>query len=579
MALQNRKVNSYTARKTLTKTPNSLVSGAGGRANLAPIVSTRKMGAGERLQAPRMTAARQFEGVSSGLESAAPLVAKSVIDYVDDRNRMAATDAHSRLNEELSKIWLGYNEDVLQPDGTYKSVFRPGYANSKDRAAVDGYAGYETAVRAKYEELLDQLSPAEQKYFLAESVNTFTRFLNEGRRHAAGGLREWSAKSLKQDMARMGVDVNNLLVTGSTDQLMPYLQDQFEQIGNKYPVGEYEIEKRKNDILMSVAEYLSTQDNASNKIKLFRDSLVGEISIDSYVGMSKLHKAAIKAELTEARQQRRDAESAHKRRREETDRDLWERTRRKEKITENELDALFEAGLLTISAYRRYAKIHGITGPGLDDTSSVGRLAPRDMYDIETSIIKGEIGADDIPELAQNSSDQSHLFNLLKSTETYSMRDALRRADTITDKMIGTLPGVTATAGANVYSGVRRDVINFKNANPTQEPDLQTIVKENIERVLAVGTPSEKGGSLQVLEHMQPTAIPLAEGKTFIPKDYVSLYMQVQDLKSQYGVDSTDQLPPEIYRAVQKWYVYIRTHADLYNVPKNVRDTWQTIKD
>ena len=579
MALPNRQVRGYTAQQGLRPTGATLISSGAGRLAGPPGMRAQTVGTGQRLTPATMTAARESEGVSQGLSVAGEVISRSILSYIDDKNRLEAVEKQAQLSEELSRLWLGYTKQELQADGTYKDVFVPGFSSLENREAVDGYGSYEEAVRAKFDEVADSMSPAVQQHFMASAVNTLTGYLNNGRQHAAASLRTWSNEALSTEVSRVSREVNNFLVTGDTDKVLPYLVDQFSMIGNKYPMNPAKAEKFKNDALMQVAQFLSTQDNASNKIKLFRDSLKGEVSLDTYVGMSKLHKAAIKAELTETRQQRRDAESAHKRRREETDRDLWERTRRKEKITENELDALFEAGLLTIPTYRRYAKIHGITGPGLDDTSSVGRLAPRDMYDIETSIIKGEIGADDIPELVQNSSDQSHLFNLLRSTETYSTRDALRRADTITDKMIGALPGVTATAGANVYSGVRRDVINFKNANPTQEPDLQTIVKENIERVLAVGTPSEKGGALQVLEHMQPTAIPLAEGKTFIPKDYVSLYMQVQNLKSQYGVDSTDQLPPEIYRAVQKWYVYIRAHADLYNVPKNVRDTWQTIKD
>ena len=584
MALPNRQVTGYRAKQGLNpRGGGSLISAGAGKRQLGRGLTALGVGVGSRLQETRGTAARNFEGVSAGLDYFAENFGNAVLKYADDTARMSATEQHTRLTDELGKIWLGYNEKQLQPDGSYKDVFIPGYANSQGESAVKGYGAYEEAIRAKYAELTDSLSPAEQKYFIAMSANTLTGFLNNGRQHASASHTEWSNQTLDMEKARISRGVNDMLVKGDTNSVLAYLEDSFKILGSQFPVNPAEAEKRKNEILLDVSTYLSTQDQASNKVKLFRDSLTNEVSVDTYVKMTKLYQQAIDRELAEAERRERQALRADALKLREGTKKFWSDVHSGELFLQNDIDQLFQGGYIDHrtkdAAYKRF----GYEDPFL--ISNFEKLTAQEKATLETEIFLGTADEAEIVERVPRNEDLSHYFTLLRQTRQYNLRESLSALDDEIKYTVRRAPGIFMTDMASFRAKamglfMEEKQRRLKNGNNI-DPDHQTILRKALEelgheREAAIFPP----GDIQV-----NTADPAIKDPSVAlnykrvgklirqrPKDELSLDAFTRSLLSMYGVKEIKQLPPSLLKGVIDWRRYFKTQEQL---KKNALEAYQ----
>ena len=195
MALPNRLVKGYVAQQGLRSPGTSLLSNTG-RAAGSPRMATARLTEGGRIAPTQAFASRTFEGISGGLDYAQQAIPKAIISFLDQKNILSALKQKAAYQDEVSKLLYGYNEQVLQPDGSYKTEFKPGYTGLQGTEAVNSYGSYEEAVRAKHAELMDELEPAAQREFAVQSIEVLTGALTKGRQHAAGALKKASEDAL-----------------------------------------------------------------------------------------------------------------------------------------------------------------------------------------------------------------------------------------------------------------------------------------------------------------------------------------------------------------------------------------------
>ncbi len=296
MALPNRLVKGYTAQQGLRSPGTSLLSNTG-RAARPPRMATARLTEGGRIAPTQAFASRTFEGISGGLDYAQQVIPKAVISFLDQKNILSALKQKAAYQDEVSKLLYGYNEQVLQPDGSYKTEFRPGYTGLQGTEAVNSYGSYEEAVRAKHAELMDELEPAAQREFAVQSIEVLTGALTKGRQHAAGALKKASEDALDLELRQMTKSSSDFIKIGDFEGLKQHIFDNFSRLQNTYNFTEAQQLQTADKFIGMLIDNVGSADGAVENLEVLREQLGDNFSLNNYTQYNDTYYSAVDKDL------------------------------------------------------------------------------------------------------------------------------------------------------------------------------------------------------------------------------------------------------------------------------------------
>ena len=387
-------------------------------------ISPANIGTGGRIAPVRGTAAIESSGAAQGLPSFGQQVGTAMFNFLDAKTKLAATEMNMALEQRYSEIWLGKPEEQLQPDGTYKTVFKPGYANSEGMAAVDGYRGYADQLQAVYKEMMDGASSAVQKYFATYATETLSSYLTNGKRHAAASLKKWDEQMFAMEKMQISKGVHDRLVTGDLESIPKFLFDSISQMANRRPMNAAQAEKHKQDILSGMLDFMRVQENPADKIKIIKDMLGGEMSLSTYVHANQLYKGAMEEEYQLRKRAELDLRDAEKARHKEYD-DMYYKAILvdDDSINVNRIIADVEAGNLEPKRgvfYKDYLE----RKQRIEDSEPT--LTEWELHNYKKKILAGEMDDFDVNAMEANSSEKKELFNYYRSVQNGEVRADLK---------------------------------------------------------------------------------------------------------------------------------------------------------
>ncbi len=308
MAYKPNAPRGYISRASLKVPGASLINAGAGTLSGNAVMAIRPQNIRPgRTKSTQVFAPQVSEGGSKGyaaiantLDNAAAVISKRYIKWLDTKAALEAADAQALFQQKASEIWLGKQVEELQPDGSTKMVYQPGFAHTESRAAVDGYNSYESALRAAWQEIGGTLGATAQKKYFTNSLYTLTNALNQGRQHAAMAMKQWDKEVLNRDIQTVQKGVADLLTAGNVQKVRDYLGDQLEQLMVKHPIMDpAAAEKFKQDIMKGTAAYLAAQPGASDKINAFKQLMGKDADLETQTYMDNQYMRAIKSERAE----------------------------------------------------------------------------------------------------------------------------------------------------------------------------------------------------------------------------------------------------------------------------------------
>lgn len=384
----------YISREQVRVPGASLINASAGTISNAGIMAIRPQNVRPgQTKASMVFAPRLSEGDSAGynaiansLDNAAATISQRYIKWLDTKAALEASDAQAVFQQRASEIWLGKPIQELQPDGSVKEAYQPGFAHTEARAAVDGYNAYESAIRAAWKETGEHLGDSAKKKYFTNSLYAMTNALNQGRQHAAMAMKQWDKQVLNQDIQAIQKGVGNLLTAGDVKGVRPYLGDQLEQLIVKHPVLDpSKVESLKQGILKDTAAYLSTQQSASVKIKTFKQLMGNDADLETKAFIDSRYMRAVKFEQAERDRQEVRSERIRAKRIRANDKQVIARIldpTDKWLPTVPQARQMLEKDQISIGTYKFIAARHKSSDGGAE-------LNPAQMYAMKQRILMG----------------------------------------------------------------------------------------------------------------------------------------------------------------------------------------------